>query len=109
MFASSKKGMTASVAHFRAINDECVVMQTGNKRRRRERPKSIRLFYHIRFGAAPEIHPDLGGVGRFDTKLNPPGMINARILGSPDVSRSGLKLTRLLRQTGAPLCTTKTR
>jgi hypothetical protein len=74
-------------------------MQTGNERWRDERPKAVRLFYHLHFGAAPEIHSDLRSVGSFDAKLNPPGTINARILCAPNVGRRRLKITRLLRPT----------
>src|SRR5205085_473055 len=96
VFAAAKKRLTPRVTDFRAINDECVVMQAGNKWRCSERPKSIGLFGHFCFGVAPEIHSDFSSLGGFDTKLNPPRAINAGIVCSPHVGRSRLKIACLL-------------
>src|SRR5205823_5898609 len=88
---STKERMCVEIADFHAIDDQRVVVKAGYERRSRDGPVSVRLFLHIHLRPAPEIQPDLRGIGSLHANLYSPGAVNSRILRSPDIRRNGLK------------------
>src|SRR5216117_3693508 len=91
VLASTKKSLTAEVAHLRSIDDYGVVVQSRNKGRRRDHPVAVRLFLHIHLRPAPEIHLDLRGVGSFETDLRPSRAVNSRVFSSPHICCGRIK------------------
>ena len=96
VLASAKKRMTVGIADFRTINDQCVIVQAGNKRSCGDSPESVRLLLHIHFRSTPEIQLYLCGVGSFHTNLHSSSAIDPGIFRSPDIGLGGTKIVGLL-------------
>src|SRR5215469_11633149 len=75
--------MTVGITHFRAVNNERVIVQSRHKRRRGYGPEAVRLLFHIQLRPTPEIQLDLGGVGSLDPNFHSPGAVDTRILRVP--------------------------
>ena len=89
--ASSEEGVSVGVADLGTIDDQRVIVETGNKRRSGDGPESILLFLHVQFRTAPEVQSDFRSIWSFHANLYSAGAVNPRILRCPDIRRRGLK------------------
>src|SRR5579863_7240401 len=88
---SSEEGVSVGIADLGTVDDQRVIVKTGNQRRSGDRPESVLLFLHVQFRTAPEVQADLRSVWSFHANLYSPGAVNPWILRGPDIRRRGLK------------------
>ena len=71
-------------------------MQAGHERLGDDAPDAVRLLHHVDLRPAPEVQPDLRGIGRLEPDFNPPLAVDARILRVPHVGGGRPEVRRFL-------------
>src|SRR3954468_11813730 len=97
---AAEKRAAAGVAGVDAVDVDHVIVQPGHEGRRGDGPEPVGLLFHGGLGAAPEIELYLGGLGRLDPHPHATGVVDLRVLGSPDVGFGRMEAIRSLPECG---------
>ena len=95
--AASVEGMASRIVHVHSVDDEVVVMETGDKRRSSGRPEPVGALHHVEFRIAPEIELYRRGARGLDAELGSAAGVDARVFRAPHIRGSGLETVSGLR------------